>query len=336
MMRALAIVLSLAIVACVPAENGSRSTSTSSEDLVWPSPPQKAKIRFLYAFGEPRDLGIHPGFFERIGQFFLGAEVQGMVRPYAVAAEEGVIAVADPGLRVLHLFDTAAEKYRRIEEVADERLMSPVGVGFGPNRIYLADSKLQKVFVLDREGNHIRTIGGLKRPTGIAFHRGQKRLFVADTLGHKIAVYDADGSPLLAFGTRGKEPGAFNYPSHLALRDDSLYVNDTMNFRIQSFDLRGNFLSSFGRLGDGSGDFAQPKGVGVDPEGHIYVADALFDRVQVFDPAGRFLLAYGGQGRNLGEFWLPMGVFFDGSKIFVADSYNQRVQVFEFVGSEKQ
>lgn len=336
MMRALAIILSLMIAACVPAEEGSRYKITSSEQLVWPPPPHKARVRFLYAFGEPRDLGIDPGFLERIARFFLGAKPQGMVRPYAIAADGGVIAVADPGLRVLHLFDTAAEEYRRIEEVADEPLMSPVGVGFGPNRIYLADSKLGKVFVLDREGIHIRTIDGLKRPTGIAFHRGQKRLFVADTLGHKIAVYDADGSPLLAFGTRGKEPGKFNFPSHLALHGDTLYVNDTMNFRIQSFDLDGEFNSSFGRIGDGSGDFAQPKGVGIDPEGHIYVADALFDRIQVFDSAGRFLLAYGGQGRDLGEFWLPMGVFFDGNKIFVADSYNQRVQVFEFVGSEKQ
>ncbi len=336
MTRAIAILLLLVIAACAPAEKETRFSSLPPEQLVWPPPPQKQKIRFVRTIREPLDLGIRPGFFERAAQFFLGEEAQGMVRPYAIAVDDGMIAVADPGLKVLHIFDTAKGKYRRIEKVKDEFLASPVGVGFGPNRIYLADSVLKKVFILDREGNFVRTVNGLERPTGIAFHRGTKRLFVADALGHKIAAYDAEGTLLFTFGKRGKENGEFNYPSHLAVHGDTLYVNDTMNFRIQSFDLQGRYLRSFGRLGDGSGDFAQPKGIGVDPEGHIYVADALFDRIQIFDPAGRFLLAFGSQGNGFGEFWLPMGIFIYGTKIFVADSYNQRVQVFEFVGGIKQ
>jgi DNA-binding beta-propeller fold protein YncE len=39
------------------------------------------------------------------------------------------------------------------------------------------------------------------------------------------------------------------------------------------------------------------------------------------------------QGHSKGEFWLPNGVFVTpDTMIFVADSYNKRVQVFRYIG----
>jgi sugar lactone lactonase YvrE len=70
----------------------------------------------------------------------------------------------------------------------------------------------------------------------------------------------------------------------------------------------------------------------VDKEGHIYVADALFSRVQIFDRRGRFLLAFGRLGGNAGNFWLPAGLFIAQDRVYVADSYNARIQVFQFLG----
>ena len=53
---------------------------------------------------------------------------------------------------------------------------------------------------------------------------------------------------------------------------------------------------------------------------------------KIFDPKGRYLLAFGGQGGKAGNFWLPSGLFIARDRIYVADSYNQRVQVFQFLG----
>jgi len=62
----------------------------------------------------------------------------------------------------------------------------------------------------------------------------------------------------------------------------------------------------------------------------VYVVDGLFHNVQIFDRQGRFLAHFGQQGRAPGEFWMPSGIFIDDSdKIYVADTYNSRVQVFE-------
>jgi len=62
------------------------------------------------------------------------------------------------------------------------------------------------------------------------------------------------------------------------------------------------------------------------------VADALFHAVQIFDDQGRFLSSFGSQGQEKGKFWMPSGVFIDEENhIYVADSYNARVQVFQLV-----
>jgi len=59
--------------------------------------------------------------------------------------------------------------------------------------------------------------------------------------------------------------------------------------------------------------------------------------VQVFDQQGRLLYHFGNQGTDKGEFQLPSGVFIDhDDRIFVVDSYNRRVQVFQYFGLPKR
>jgi hypothetical protein len=53
----------------------------------------------------------------------------------------------------------------------------------------------------------------------------------------------------------------------------------------------------------------------------------------IFDPQGRFLMAIGGSGQQPGQFFLPAGVWHDNQdQIYVADMFNGRVEVFQFLG----
>jgi len=48
------------------------------------------------------------------------------------------------------------------------------------------------------------------------------------------------------------------------------------------------------------------------------------------------LLNFGQRGSDRGAFWLPNGLCLeDGARIYVADAYNQRVQVFELLDADQ-
>jgi DNA-binding beta-propeller fold protein YncE len=303
----------------------------SDSTIAWPRPPETARIIFLESFQVPQDLGIRPSAFRRFMSAIAGEEDTGMVRPYAVSAYQQRLLVGDPGLHALHFFDRAKQSYKLISSLGEDDLISPVGVAQSQERLFLSDSALGKVFILNRKGELLNSITGLKRPTGLAFDTTLNRLYVADTLAHRILVFDQDGQQLFEFGTRGIGDGEFNFPSHIFMSAGRLLVNDNMNFRVQVFDAEGNILSVFGTHGDGSGSFSQPKGVAADSDGNIYVAGATIDRVQVFSSQGDFLLAFGGKGAGLGQFLMPTGVTITDDKVYVADSLNRRIQVFQYV-----
>jgi hypothetical protein len=53
--------------------------------------------------------------------------------------------------------------------------------------------------------------------------------------------------------------------------------------------------------------------------------------VQVFDQEGRLLYYFGQRGTGAGEFQLPTGLVIDHKdRIYVVDSFNRRVQVFQY------
>jgi hypothetical protein len=62
------------------------------------------------------------------------------------------------------------------------------------------------------------------------------------------------------------------------------------------------------------------------------VADAIKDTVQIFDRRGTLLLNFGTRGGGPGQFWMPAGLFIDSQdRVYVADSYNRRIQVFQYL-----
>ena len=73
----------------------------------------------------------------------------------------------------------------------------------------------------------------------------------------------------------------------------------------------------------------------MDSEGHLYVVEGLSGLVQVFDRQGQLLYYFGQKGSGFGEFQLPTGLFIDSKdRVFVVDSYNRRVQVFQYFAQQ--
>lgn len=301
--------------------------------LVWPSPPAEPRIRYLRSVSRPNEWGIAKPFLRRMMDALIGRGEEHFIRPTGVAEHDGVLYVADPGAQALWILDSVQNRFVKVMQVREEALASPVAVAVRPDgAVFVADTWLRKVFLLDREGKLIRVAAekGLARPAGLAYDAATQRLYVVDSAAHRISAFDPDGTLIRTWGRRGIRDGEFNHPTHLALDPAGrVLVNDALNFRVQAFDREGRFLWKLGRHGDGSGDFAAPKGLAADSEGHVYVVDALFDTVQIFERGGSLLLAFGERGTRAGQFWLPGGLFVTPqNRIYVTDTYNQRVQVF--------
>ena len=303
---------------------------------VWPSPPAPARVKYVRDIRTAQDWGIEKSVFRRLLDTLLGSGNEAFVRPTGVAQFEQVLYVADAGAKALWILDAQRNQLHKVQRPGDEQLMSPVAVAVRPDgAVYLADSALKKVFLIDRDGKLLSTAASnsWQRPAGLAYDAQRQRLYVADSAGQKIVVLAPDGSVVKSWGHAGKGDGEFNFPTHLALdAAGTLLVTDALNFRVQAFDPDGRFLWKFGHHGDASGDVSSPKGVAFDRDGHVLLVDALFDVVQVFDRNGRLLLGFGDHGTLPGQFWLPAGLFINPrNEVYVADAYNQRIQVLTVV-----
>ena len=309
-------------------------SDASEKQLYWMEEPGSARVKHFMSikgFGETNS---------SIQTFLFGRGKSTLERPVAFASgSDGRFAIADTGARCIHYYVPAEQRYIKLSSLAATDLVSPVSVAFDDElRLYISDSALGKIFVVDKNGEYLSSISAargtpLRRPTGLTFDSDKKLLYAADTLAHTIYAFDKKGEAVFSFGQRGDKEGQFNFPTHLFWSPAGLlYVTDSMNFRIQVFTTTGKPVTSFGHHGDGSGDFASPKGVAVDKKGVIYVVDTLFDAIQLFNEKGVFLLTLGRQGIEQGEFWLPSGLYLDEKEtLYVCDTFNQRVQVFEII-----
>jgi DNA-binding beta-propeller fold protein YncE len=331
-------VITITLAACAWVRTQAPPSAVALPPLVWPEPPDRARVELVSVFARASDLGIERAVWRRLASLITGGGEVQMVRPAGVAASGARIAVADPGAGLVHVYDLSRHRSLALETCGETTLGEPVAVAFLGDRLYVSDAAAAWIHVFNLDGG---CEGGWaldegSRPAGLAADTARSRLYVADVAAHQVLGFDPQGHRVLRFGSRGFAAGEFNYPTWLAVAaDGSLYVTDALNFRVQIFDPDGKLLGMFGGQGDESGDLARPKGIGVDRDGHIYLVDALFDAVQMFDREGRYLMVFGSQGREPGQFWLPSGLAIDGDRIYVADSYNQRVQVFRFLGGDQ-
>lgn len=331
----LAVTLLLA-TACAEQAPRAENDEAAAAPLVWPKPPAQERIRYLRSVSGPQDWGISRSFLRRMIDILSGGSEEFFIQPSAVVERDDVLYVADLAAQALWILDAPHDRYTRVTQIGEQKLVSPVALALGSGgSVFVADTSLKQVFLLDHDGALIRSIAtqGLERPAGLAWDEAAQRLFVLDSLRHRIAVFDPNGTLLSNLGESGIQNGQFNHPTHLALdasdAKGTLLVTDAMNFRVQAIDQKGRFLWKFGQVGNGTGDFAAPKGIASDSAGHVYVVDALFDAVQIFDRQGQLLLAFGEHGTRRGQFILPGGIYISPEdKVYVADAYNRRVQIF--------
>lgn len=319
-----------------------------ARQVYFPAPPEVP--RYVYAgeltgernFRRPADEGR--GALRRLFDAITGLDSADaprveLQRPAGGMTDAaGRIYVTDMSRQAVFVFDPAAGELKVWDRAQGVNgFAAPVGIAAGAaGEVLVADAELAMVVRLGPDGAPRGTFGKgvLRRPTGLARDPARGLVYVADTHAHDVKVFDDEGRLVHLIGRRGEAPGEFNFPTHLAFARGELYVTDSMNSRVQVFTGDGEVLArEFGARGLYVGNLVRPKGVAVDGEGHVYVVEGYYDYLLVFAPGGEFLLPIGGTGSGTGRFYLPHGVWVDArNRVFVADMFNGRVIVLQFLG----
>lgn len=197
----------------------------------------------------------------------------------------------------------------------------PVAPGASPDA-----PRLKYLFALPEPGDAL-----LQRPVGVAVGGG--RLYVTDSGAGLVRSFSTAGPDAGDIGT-----DVLDVPAYVAKDplDGSILVSDRARRGVYRFDTDGELLGEVRPSAEATGTW-EPLGVAADGEGSIAVTDASArHRVVVMDEAGEVSLTLGGAGIQSGDVAValefPNTVAFNADEIWVGDSNNRRVLVFDREG----
>jgi len=145
-------------------------------------------------------------------------------------------------------------------------------------------------------------------------------LWVSDVANNQIVKINLDGKQLNSIK-------GFQRPMHLDIDKNKIYVPEYTSDTIQIWDNGTKTTLSIKEKPDGIG--------GVSVKGKtIAIADFYNNRIILQQDKKTTII--GKEGHDDGELYYPTDVQITNNLIYVADAYNNRVQVFDWEGNHKQ
>jgi thiol-disulfide isomerase/thioredoxin len=198
----------------------------------------------------------------------------------------------------------------------------PQGLCYHGQTLWVADTENHLIRKIDLASNTVSTAAGTGRQGGFLKERGPgkqtalsspwdvsldgDRLYFANAGTHQIGVYEiTEGMAGLLAGTGAESiidgpcnHATFSQPSGLSIGEGKLYLADSETSAIRSIELKGvGFVETI--VGTGLFDFGDQDGRG---------KDAVLQH--------------------------PLGVHYSGGKIYIADSYNDKIKSLDLTTQE--
>jgi len=224
--------------------------------------------------------------------------------------------------------------------------VSPMGIAVdSTGNVYVTDSGNGQILKFDSNGTSL----SWKSPNPFSVSNFLPGYIAVDSVGN-IYVTNPKYGQVLKFDSSGnltswddpENPNLFAAPLGVAVDSaDHIYITDIVNHRVLKFDSSGKLIP-WGQsdLGDLAG---HPTAIDVDSAGNIYVTDSGIEIqfgesdpedmgnqwVQKFSPSGDLIAQWGSSGSEDGQFIFALDIAVDGAgNVFVADTYNNRIQKF--------
>jgi DNA-binding beta-propeller fold protein YncE len=280
-----------------------------------------------------------------------------------IAVYDGKIYVAD--VHRVQVYDEKGKYLRAIGRpgTGPGEIMEDVpGIAIdAQQRLILAGPGNYRVQVLSLNGDFIASFGGrgtdegrFLRPQGVAVD-GSGRIYVTDNGADRVQVFSPDGRFLFGFGKTGGGRGELREPDAITIHKDKVYVADEGNGRIQFFDLQGHPLGEIGRISGElapqvlqDDDFAPSKrelrsyfrsdveGIVFDHEGILYAANEDDGTIERFRETGERLGSFTSAAKGGLKKIQGIAVNPQGTKLYVCDQGNMRIQVFDLAAVKKR
>ena len=171
---------------------------------------------------------------------------------------------------------------------------------------------LNKFFVNDHEGDGI---------VHVALDQDNELIYCIKPSDKLMLVFDLEGQLQHSY-----KLDIMDDPRRIAINRHYEIIISDISGRLCKFNKQGKHLSCMGNL-------KLPGSIAISNDDSVIVSDIDDDCVYVFSPDGSVRHKFGSSGTGKGQLKWPYGVATDGEYILVADSGNNRIQVFRYNGT---
>lgn len=288
---------------------------TSEDIIVYPQPPDTARIQFITSINNSSDIQGRQSSFSR---FIFGEDTPlGIERPGSIHVAGDKVFICDASIAGLIVIDLTEQSFEKFIPGGRGALQAPLSCYADTlsGKLFVTDGQRKQTVIYDLNNNlkYINAFSGSEpyMPTGIAVNND--RIWLVDRINNKIHVYDKNSfREVLTFPDVEKGDDGFLYsPSSIEVAGNYVYIADFGDFNIKVYDLEGNFIRTVGSYGNNFGQFFRINGIAVDHNDKLFAIDAAYENIQIFNDKGQVLMFFGGRNGNAGDMILPRHIAID-------------------------
>ena len=134
--------------------------------------------------------------------------------------------------------------------------------------------------------------------------------------------------PPTQLGTPVRVIDGMKYPYYMAVSDTELFVTEYSAYRYIVLNMQGQRVLTIGSKGKPPFGGGHPRGIAADGDGSVFITSDDH-KLWKFSRRGELVKSIGKRGGNAGEFDYPIGVRYRNHQVYVCDSDNAGVQVFD-------